>query len=28
VVEVGPPAQVIDNPATERTKQFLTNVLG
>jgi ABC-type polar amino acid transport system ATPase subunit len=28
VVEEGPPAQVIDNPATERTKQFLTNVLG
>lgn len=28
VVEEGPPAQVIDNPTTERTKQFLTNVLG
>jgi len=28
VVEEGPPSQVIDNPATERTKQFLTNVLG
>lgn len=28
VVEEGPPAQVIDNPTTQRTKQFLTNVLG
>lgn len=28
VVEEGPSAQVIDNPTTERTRQFLTNVLG
>lgn len=28
VVEEGPPAQVIDAPTTERTRQFLTNVLG
>lgn len=28
IVEDGPPSQVIDHPQTERTKQFLRNVLG
>jgi polar amino acid transport system ATP-binding protein len=28
IVEDGPPAQVIDAPQTERTRQFLKNVLG
>jgi polar amino acid transport system ATP-binding protein len=27
VVEEGPPEQVIDRPATERTRQFLSRVL-
>jgi polar amino acid transport system ATP-binding protein len=28
IVEDGPPSQVIDAPRTERTQQFLKNVLG
>ena len=28
IVEEGPPAQVLDRPQTERTRQFLRNVLG
>ena len=28
IVEDGPPSQVLDAPQTERTQQFLRNVLG
>ena len=28
IIEDGPPSQVIDDPQTERTRQFLRNVLG
>jgi ABC-type polar amino acid transport system ATPase subunit len=28
IIEDGPPAQVIDNPKTERTRQFLSRVMG
>ncbi len=28
IIERGPPAEVLDNPQTERTKQFLSQVLG
>jgi ABC-type polar amino acid transport system ATPase subunit len=28
IIEDGPPSQVIDDPQTERTRQFLSNVLG